>query len=442
MLRGHTTQTTILTVTRTRDISLLLDRLEAADSLASGAQLLSAWARELTGCQAAIVRMVESDASGDWAAICGYQGCDTRFVRDETLISTEACLCGQVLQGVQGGLARTGALVCPGLSRFARSLTPAGLGQLRGRCLEEGYESLAIFPLTRGEVTVGCLHVADERSDWFGRFADALEAACRAAGGELDRLRHQEQSQTVPRVILEALFPSDPPSIPGLAMGASFRSTPDLTTVGGDFYDAIETGRDVLLLVGDYSGKGLEAAGMAAEARRIVAGIAEEQPEPALLLEQANDRLAQTLGEDRFVSLAVCRLDPATGHARLALAGHPWPLLLHRDKATDARWITELVLPPSPPLGLFPGHGFSEIETCLSEDDVMLLFTDGVCDSRSRGHFFGTEGIEMVWKRSGPCDMGAPRPGDLPSELRVPPCGPATRRPPRPCGEPDRDRGR
>ncbi len=61
-------------------------------------------------------------------------------------------------------------------------------------------------------------------------------------------------------------------------------------------------------------------------------------------------------------------------------------------------------MPPSPLWGCFPRHRFLEISTWLSEDDIMLLYTDGVCDSRSRGRFFGTEGIETVWQ-GGPCDV-------------------------------------
>jgi hypothetical protein len=97
--------------------------------------------------------------------------------------------------------------------------------------------------------------------------------------------------------------------------------------MGGDFYDVIEPSLDeVLLIVGDYSGKGLEAAGMASRARYTLALLALQSNGPADLFNRANDRLAALLRYDRYVSGALSH-PSSTGDLRLTRLA-PGPLFL------------------------------------------------------------------------------------------------------------------
>ena len=76
-------------------------------------------------------------------------------------------------------------------------------------------------------------------------------------------------------------MPPQAPVVSGLDLGVCFDSATDIARIGGDFYDVIDRGAaGCVLFVGDYSGHGIEAAGMAARARYAMAGAARQRRQP------------------------------------------------------------------------------------------------------------------------------------------------------------------
>jgi serine phosphatase RsbU (regulator of sigma subunit) len=242
--------------------------------------------------------------------------------------------------------------------------------------------------------------MADRRPDQFEGSLPLLEAVCRLAGRILVQHQDHEREHAAFEIIQEALVPPQAPVVDGLDVAVCFASATDIARIGGDFYDVVDRGdAGCMLFVGDYSGHGIEAAGMAARARYALAGVARHAASPGDLLAEANDLLAGVLPEDRYVSVAACMIDPAAGHVRLALAGHPAPIRLRGASAT------EIDAPPNSPLGLALDAHFAETETTLEQGDVLALITDGVLDSRRDGRLFGLEGIREVWLTNDPTDV-------------------------------------
>lgn len=383
----------------------LIDRMEAAVSFTEAADCLTSWAQRITGCGTALLRMAQHDSeSGTWLPVCLQRGASTGFLRDEAVVRLDECICGVVASGNVEPSAPyytpRGSFVWGSMQTIEQefSSSPA----VRGRCLSEGFDSIAIFALTAGEERVGSLHLADRGHEIFDESTQIVERACAVAGRILLRHKQREREHAAFEVIQRALLPPQPPTVAGLDIGLCFSSASDVATNGGDFYDVLDLGTaGVLLVVGDYSGKGIEAAGLAAQARYTIATLARVHREPARLLSAANEALCGVLPASRFVTCAVCLLEPASGRARLALAGHPAPLRLSRGK------LDEVPAQFYFPLGLDDRRGYHETETRLDRGDLLLLYTDGVTDARRDGQLFGLEGVAGVCRRTENC---APEP--------------------------------
>jgi serine phosphatase RsbU (regulator of sigma subunit) len=375
-----------------QELTAVLEDLNRAASFQDVARHLTRWARVFTGCQAAILRLLQDEGKGPWLAGCVVDGAATAFARDEMMIHGAECICGRVAAGaIDGSLpcyTEGGSFVWGSLSTLATDFAAAQLGPLRGRCIKEKYESLAVFPLRAGGRMVGSLHLADTRPDRFNTSFVVVEAACRLAGDTLLRHKARERDQALLETIETALLPAVPPAVDGLNVGVSFTSATEMAHVGGDFYDVLDLGdAGALVLVGDVSGKGVEAVGTAARARYAIEAQASLTPDPVSFMSVANDSLARLLPTERFVAAAACLIDRRSGAMTTCLAGHPSPLLL------TASGVIEIDAPHNPPLGLFSGLQFAGATQDLPAEGVLLVYTDGVTDSRHGDGSFGREGI-------------------------------------------------
>jgi serine phosphatase RsbU (regulator of sigma subunit) len=380
-----------------QELTAVIEDLNQAGSFRDAAEHLTRWARTFTGCQSAILRLLQEDGGVPWLAGCVVDGADDAFARDETVVQGAECICGRVATGaVDTSLpfyTEGGSFTWGRIGTLAQDFTCDQLGRLRGRCMEELYESLAVFPLRAGSRMVGSLHLADKRPDRFVRSSEVVEAACRLAGHTLVRHKTREQEQAVLETIETALLPAVPPAVDGLDIGVCFTSATELAHVGGDFYDVLDLGEaGVLVLVGDVSGKGVDAAGLAARARYTIEAQADIASDLGAFMGAASEALTRQLPSGRFVTAVACLIDRQSGVVSTCSAGHPPPLLVTSSGAV------ELNAPHNPPLGIFPGRRFAAASQDLPAGDLLLIYTDGVTDSRRGDSFFGQDGVARTVK--------------------------------------------
>ncbi len=301
-----------------------------------------------------MLRVVEREGGADgWIPAVVHRGLSARFLQDEALIGAEECMCGRVCSCL-GDPALPfftvgGSFVWGRVQSIADEFTPQALGNVRGRCILEGYDSIAILPLAGQNGPIGSLHLADFAPEKFSGSIDILEAACWACGPLLARHEKKERQRALLEAAEAALLPRELPQIPGLELAVAFTSATEMAQVGGDFYDAVALpSGEVSIFVGDYCGHGIEAAGMAARARHGISDLVRTcpDPDPAELLARANEFLTEVVPAGRFVTLVFCH-HSGEGELGAAVAGHPRPLRLVQGGAPE-----EIVLPPNMPLGL------------------------------------------------------------------------------------------
>jgi serine phosphatase RsbU (regulator of sigma subunit) len=139
------------------------------------------------------------------------------------------------------------------------------------------------------------------------------------------------------------------------------------------------------------SGRGPRAAAATSALRWALRGAATTRSAPAALLTAVGAAVHEAL-DDRFATLAVLALPPlpAPGAApvRLALAGHPQPVLLPASGAP------RLVGVPGTLVGPFDDVEVAEVEAVLAPGDQLVLYTDGAVEAFDpRGAQLGEEGL-------------------------------------------------
>jgi hypothetical protein len=376
----------------------ILEELASATSFTDGVDRLIAWARGLTGCDMAMFRLKERDADGaSWIPALASNGLSFDLLRDEGLIGGEKCLCGRVCSGATldiGFFTKGGSFSCDRLGEVgAQGLSV--LGDLRGRCVAVGFESLLIVPVLAGDAILGCLHLAAFAPDVFAGHVAEVEAAGRLGGSLLAGFPDDEREASVIGAVEAAFTPHGPPSLTSLETAISYGSATDAAHLGGALYEIVELPEgDALLAVGDYSGRGISAAGMAARARQAVAAAAAPARSLEAVLAETQRALRDALSDGRFFTVVVCRYS-AAGSLRCAGAGHPFPIVL--DVSGGVR---EVFLPYNAPLGHWDAGAFQGGSVRLLPGQTLLRYTDGITESRHDGRFFGIEGIESVWRES------------------------------------------
>jgi len=188
-----------------------------------------------------------------------------------------------------------------------------------------------------------------------------------------------------------AVLPASFPTVPGLDVGALYRSASEVAQVGGDFYDlfALEGGR-VAAVIGDVCGKGVAAARHTVRLRYELRTLLDEGQPPGRTLSAFNRQVIAEIAEDEYVTLLLLVVDPATGTVSWSSAGHPPPVLACPGPRT-------LAFAGSLPLGLFPDASYRTARFTMQPGRCVVLYTDGVVEARNLdGQELGGEGLEAA----------------------------------------------
>jgi PAS domain S-box-containing protein len=209
--------------------------------------------------------------------------------------------------------------------------------------------------------------------------------------------KNLEQELHFSQMLQQALLPTIPESLCGFLASSIYIPAFASREIGGDFIDLFETESGKIgMLIGDVSGKGLEAASFAAEARSIIHAFAYELSSPAEALTHANAVLSanpEAIG--LFVTVFLVIADPCSGEILCCGAGHPPAAICHSDGSIEFLPYGDL------PIGVTPDYKFHENARCLCKGEKIVLYTDGITEARRDGSMFGMEGIERVLSECG-----------------------------------------
>jgi hypothetical protein len=278
---------------------------------------------------------------------------------------------------------------------WALAITIAVLGWRRpNRERPALFLALFFYVLPTLDPVLRFLHV---RTNWFpfgipvvlSEFTDIAMLICfsvvllRHFRSSQRRQQAMEQDVKQAQEVQQVLIPEELPHIAGLTIESEYRPARE---VGGDFFQILPHATDgsVLIVVGDVTGKGLQAGMLVALIVGAIRAEAAHSNDPLTALNALNQRLCGR-GEAHATGLAL-RV-AADGVVTLANAGHLPPYLNGK----------ELPMEGALPLGMTPTAKFSLMHFQLAPGDTLLLMSDGVVEAQDRdGQLFGFERVNTL----------------------------------------------
>jgi serine phosphatase RsbU (regulator of sigma subunit) len=183
----------------------------------------------------------------------------------------------------------------------------------------------------------------------------------------------------------------------GIEVETVYKPALEEAAVGGDYFDVFPLeGGKLAFVVGDVSGKGLEAASRTAEIKFTLRAYLREYGRAAASLTRLNIFLCESkVLEDQpsedmqeyFVALTLAVTDTATGDVEIAVGGAEPPMIVRADGAVEEAKAHGM------PLGISTKAEYEPFQAVLEPGDLLMIATDGLTEARQGRAFLGNEGL-------------------------------------------------
>ncbi|GIG24730.1 PP2C family protein-serine/threonine phosphatase [Cellulomonas denverensis] len=195
-------------------------------------------------------------------------------------------------------------------------------------------------------------------------------------GALLERELAVQEEMDLAGQVQQLMLPTAAPAISGVEIAGRVQPARE---AGGDYFDwhvvdgPSGTGKRLQIVLGDVMGKGLAASLIASEVRAVLRGHSRYS--------QVGDAIGQTAmtvqhdldANNRFSTLWVGRLDPATGALDYVDAGHGLAVIV---SPRGHRRLAQQYLP----LGMPIQDSWTSASDVLAEDELLVVVSDGVFD--------------------------------------------------------------
>jgi phosphoserine phosphatase len=261
----------------------------------------------------------------------------------------------------------------------------------RTRCM------LTLPLIDHKDVLVGVMQILNKADGVFDAddelVATALAAQCAvalqrvrmtAAVIEGERMRRELE---MARDVQVSTLPASMPELPGYELCGTFRPA-ELT--GGDTFDLALLEQGLLVVLGDATGHGIAPALSVTQMQAMLRVAFRLGADLDSAFREVNNRLAETLPADRFITAFIGLLDPQTHRLRFQSGGQG--PILHYEAVHRA---CRSYRPTSFPLGAMPlVRTRPAVTVDFQPGDVLLLLSDGFYEyADARGEQFGEERV-------------------------------------------------
>ena len=207
------------------------------------------------------------------------------------------------------------------------------------------------------------------------------------------------QQRELSERLQRALLPQSNPSIPNLEITSDYQAGARGVDIGGDWYSIIGLDDHTFgFVVGDVSGRGIDAVAVMARARFTIRTYLFDGHDAATTLEKCS-RQFDIMSDGHMTTAVVGVGDWDTGRVTIASAGHPNPLVVTED---SAEFVTTT---PGWPLGV-GATTYTSTTFQLTPGATLLCYTDGLVERRTEDIDTGLRRLAASAKNLGPASVG------------------------------------
>ncbi len=229
----------------------------------------------------------------------------------------------------------------------------------------------------------------DAQIDFAGQVGSSVSLA-------VENARLYSEQRSIADTLQETLLTA-PEEIRGLDFGHLYRAATEIAKVGGDFFDLFELKENKIgILVGDVSGKGLEAAKVTSMIKNTIHAHAHEEDSPAQILEKTNRSACRTIPPGSFATVFLGILEMTTGMLTYCNAGHP-PAIVRRKADVDRY---SFLTTGNGPIGALEGFVYTDGQIRLEAGDLLFTYTDGLIEARNGARFYGEKRLQQAIEES------------------------------------------
>ena len=228
--------------------------------------------------------------------------------------------------------------------------------------------------------------LTESLEDWQAKYGILINEQTKTAK---ERLKYEKDLKSA-HDIQQNIIPSGYPAFPEHPEIDLFAVLKPAESIGGDLYDYYFIDQEHLLVaIGDVSGKGIPASLFMAIASTLIKNHSDILSSREII-EKVNNELGDRNPNQYFLTLFIGILNVRTGVMDYCNAAHNYPYLVHLDGTMQTLSKSHGI-----PLGIYKNKIYKSTTIQLYPGDLMLLYTDGVINSRnSGGKHYGIEKLK------------------------------------------------
>ncbi len=263
---------------------------------------------------------------------------------------------------------------------------------------ELGLRSLLSVPLLARGSAVGVLTVFSEMEAAFDEEdMGLLQTFASQAALAIDTARLYSKEHEVAATLQRSILPEETPEFDEAEVATAYQPAGSEAEIGGDYYDVLKSPTGAIVIaVADVCGKGVEAATKTSMLKYSIRALVAAGFGPSACMNEINRMIAAKGNPSDIMSVWLGFLDVEAGRLRWANGGHPPGLVLRSESNEVLR-----LQPTGPILGAASEIYFDEETVGVGPGDTVLLYTDGVTETRDGNGFFGEGRVTRALRYGG-----------------------------------------
>ncbi|MBI2252218.1 MAG: GAF domain-containing protein [Armatimonadetes bacterium] len=259
---------------------------------------------------------------------------------------------------------------------------------------KDNLKTILSVPLKAKEEILGLLNIYLKEIYYYSQNEiNLLTTLANQSAMAIENAKLYQEQLSFTQIIRSSFIPSKLPKISGIELGYKYIPTAEFS---GDYYDLIPLDKKhFAIVIADVSGRGTQAAIYTARGKYMLKSLAYTEFPPSEVLRLVNNLIYPETEAGKFISLFYGIIDLEKKEIIYSLAGHE-PPILYRNKVKKVEFLNaDGIL-----IGIEQNIKFEERKISFSSGDLLILYTDGITEARSRsGEIFGLERLlEIIEK--------------------------------------------